>query len=175
MSRYRYLDNQARIAEFMEKHGNVVKVRNPYRVKKILFIPNGCHPDLPVFLTTNRKPDGNINYSCQCACDRWCTTGCTTAEEAIERYEKMTASESIRTKKATYQYQRILDILEDYWLTEPDEEYVKVDMYFRKKNGEEQGKTIIWTSEEYREKHRYDPGRLLSAKDILNDTEEESS
>lgn len=167
MSRYRCLDNQARIAEFMAKHRNVVKVRNPYRVKKILFIPNGCHPDLPVFLTTNKRPDGKTNYSCACACDGWCTTGCTTEEEAIDRYERMTASESIRTKKATWQYQRILEILADYWLMEPEEEYVRVDMYFRKSNGEEQEKCIEW----YKNPESAPGPELIRAKDLFDDME----
>lgn len=172
MARYKYMDNQARIAAFMEKHGNVVKVRNPYRVKKILFIPNGCHPNLPVFLTTNRKPDGSINYSCQCACDRWCTTGCTTEEEAIEKYENMTASDSYRTKKASDQWQRIVEIVEDYWFKEPEEEYVRFDMYFRKANGEEQEKRIVWTSEAYKEKHKNDPfPPLRRAKDLFEEME----
>ena len=37
--------------------------------------------------------------------------------------------------KDTWQYQRILEILEDYWLTEPDEKFVCVDLYFEHKNG----------------------------------------
>ena len=46
--------------------------------------------------------------------------------------------------KDTWQYQRILEILEDYWLTEPDEKFVCVDLYFEKANGEYQHKTIKW-------------------------------
>ena len=41
-------------------------------------------------------------------------------------------------------YRRILEILDEYWLTEPDEEYVRVEMYFRHSNGEEQTKCIAW-------------------------------
>lgn len=45
--------------------------------------------------------------------------------------------------KNTWQYKRILEILEDYWLTEKEEDYVKVNLYFEK--GEErQSKTIEW-------------------------------
>lgn len=40
--------------------------------------------------------------------------------------------------------QRILEILHDYWFDEPEEEYAEVAMYFRKSNGEEQKKLIIW-------------------------------
>lgn len=46
--------------------------------------------------------------------------------------------------KNEYEYNRILEILEDYWLTEKDEEVVKVDMYFKNKDGREQWKTIRW-------------------------------
>ena len=49
--------------------------------------------------------------------------------------------------KKTWQYKRILEILDDYWLSQPDEEYVEVKMYFRHKNGEEQTKHIIWKKE----------------------------
>lgn len=46
--------------------------------------------------------------------------------------------------KDTWQYQRILEILDDYWLSCPDEAYVEVDMYFRSGTGEEQTKNIVW-------------------------------
>lgn len=41
-------------------------------------------------------------------------------------------------------YQRILQILEDYWLTEPEEAYVCVDMEFLKGDGQYQHKHIVW-------------------------------
>jgi hypothetical protein len=44
----------------------------------------------------------------------------------------------------TYQYYRILEILHDYWLTEKDEAFVKVDMEFRHADGQEQFKCIRW-------------------------------
>ena len=47
----------------------------------------------------------------------------------------------------TWQYQRILEILDCYWLSQPDEEYVEVKMYFRHKSGEEKTKHIVWSSE----------------------------
>ena len=43
-----------------------------------------------------------------------------------------------------YEYKRILEILADYWLTEPEEEYVSVNMYFRHTDGQEQWKSIHW-------------------------------
>ena len=46
--------------------------------------------------------------------------------------------------KYCYEYKRILDILNDYWLTEPNEDVVEVDMRFLHSNGESQAKSIIW-------------------------------
>lgn len=43
----------------------------------------------------------------------------------------------------TWQYKRIKEILEDYWLTEPKEDFVQVDMDFIK-GKEFQTKRIIW-------------------------------
>ena len=50
----------------------------------------------------------------------------------------------------SWQYVRIMELLEDYWLTEPDEESIRVDMYFRHKNGQEQWKSIAWDNREGR-------------------------
>ena len=46
--------------------------------------------------------------------------------------------------KDCHEYKRVLQILSDYWGTEPDEAYVRIDMWFAHKNGEVQGKNIIW-------------------------------
>lgn len=48
-------------------------------------------------------------------------------------------------KLRSWQYQRILEILNDYWLDEPEETYVEVAMYFEKRRGKEtQTKHIRW-------------------------------
>lgn len=52
--------------------------------------------------------------------------------------------------------QRILEILHDYWIDEPEEEYAEVAMYFRKSNGEEQEKVIIWRKPSDYEEKEYD-------------------
>lgn len=44
----------------------------------------------------------------------------------------------------TQEFQRILEILDDYWLTEPDEASVVVDIQLLHKNGEYQSKHIVW-------------------------------
>lgn len=46
--------------------------------------------------------------------------------------------------KDEYKYKRILEILEDYWLTEEDEEEVTVTMHFKHADGREQEKEIWW-------------------------------
>lgn len=46
--------------------------------------------------------------------------------------------------KNTPEYKRILEILDDYWLTEPEEEEVHVTMYFKKKDGQTQEKRVCW-------------------------------
>lgn len=42
------------------------------------------------------------------------------------------------------EYLRILEILDDYWISNPDEAEVRVEMYFRHGNGETQAKRIVW-------------------------------
>lgn len=155
------------VAELQAKNGTRIRVGRHYKLKEIVFMYNGCCPDLPVFLTTNKRPDGKTNYSCQCACNGWCTTGCTTAEDAIDRYWKMNVSKSIREKKNSYEYQRLMDILEDYWLTEPEEDYVRIEAYFRKSDGSEQGKVITWGSPEHFKNTPRENHRLIRAKDVL--------
>lgn len=46
--------------------------------------------------------------------------------------------------ESSKEYQRIQEILEDYWLTEPDEAEVTVCMTFRHSDGSVQNKRIIW-------------------------------
>lgn len=59
----------------------------------------------------------------------------------------ISSERKMMTKKKwenTGHYQRILQILEDYWLTEPEEAYVAVDMEFLKSDGQYQRKHIVW-------------------------------
>lgn len=48
-----------------------------------------------------------------------------------------------------YEYTRILEILNDYWIDEPDEEYVEVLMHFKKHDGQEQRKVIRWKNPKF--------------------------
>ena len=51
---------------------------------------------------------------------------------------------ALRKEKETM-YQRIIEVLSDYWLDEPEETYVEVSMYFEKNKGEEyQTKVFRW-------------------------------
>ena len=45
------------------------------------------------------------------------------------------------------EYHRLLEILNDYWLSVPDEKKVTIEMCFEKANGEKQYKTVIWRNE----------------------------
>jgi hypothetical protein len=54
-----------------------------------------------------------------------------------------------RYYKDSYEYQRIMEILDDYWLTCPDELYVKVSMDFIKADGQNECKTIVWRNPAY--------------------------
>ncbi len=67
----------------------------------------------------------------------------------------------------TWQYRRILECLDAYWLSCPDEAYVQIGMYFRKANGEEQIKNIVWKNPDYVNKNA-DP---MSAIRKLSDVE----
>ena len=65
---------------------------NPcYRVVGIVFMKNGCCEDQPVLITENNHPNPKIkkNYSCQCGCGAWCTTGHPTPVGALKDYETM--------------------------------------------------------------------------------------
>jgi hypothetical protein len=46
--------------------------------------------------------------------------------------------------KKCSKYQRLMEILDDYWLSEPDEAYVSIDMEFLKSDGQYQQKRIVW-------------------------------
>ncbi len=53
------------------------------------------------------------------------------------------------SRKNTAQYKRIIEILEDYWINEPDELKVRVSMDFVKANGETQCKCLTWVNPDY--------------------------
>ena len=61
-----------------------------YQPIGVVRIENGCCPDKPVLITVNAGHNNKINYSCQCACDLWCTNGHSTASAALKEYEEMT-------------------------------------------------------------------------------------
>lgn len=65
---------------------NVLK---PYVVLGIVHMQNGCCKDQPVLITANHHPSLGINYSCQCGCGTWCTTGHPTPVGALRDYQTM--------------------------------------------------------------------------------------
>lgn len=44
----------------------------------------------------------------------------------------------------SYEYKRILEILDEYWISQADEAEVEITMHFLHRNGETQDKRIIW-------------------------------
>ena len=59
--------------------------------KPVAFYPirnNGCC-DKTFFILTSNETNHGTNYSCQCGCGGWCTTGCKTEAEAVREYRKM--------------------------------------------------------------------------------------
>lgn len=77
-----------------------------------------------------------------------------------------------------YEYQRILEILKDYWLTEKDEFRVRVSMDFIKADGQTQSKDIRWENPNYTSSnHEESSGSIelkpISASDLLKKTDYE--
>lgn len=67
--------------------------------------------------------------------------------EMISEYAKTPkASEESKTAdwKNSYEYKRILEILDDYWLSEPEEVSVRIEMHFEHAYGLKQDKVIEW-------------------------------
>lgn len=68
---------------------NNASVADHFLVTGIVYMKNGCCEDKPVLVTANKHPDIGINYSCQCACGAWCTTGHPTPVGALRDYQTM--------------------------------------------------------------------------------------
>lgn len=65
------------------------EVKDSLVVTGIVYMRNGCCEDKPVLVTANLMGDGRINYSCQCKCGMWCTTGHPTSVGALRDYQTM--------------------------------------------------------------------------------------
>ena len=66
---------------------NLENVNNHlFSVVGALRIENKCCNDKNVIIT---KTLGADVYSCQCECGGWCTTGCSSIEDAIRKWKKM--------------------------------------------------------------------------------------
>lgn len=70
----------------------------------------------------------------------------------------------------TYEYRRILEILDDYWLSEPYEDWVKVKMAFVKGN-EYQTKYITWRRKTSKSENIPEPVELSEALRIMTHIE----
>lgn len=64
----------------------------------------------------------------------------------------------------SYEYQRIIEIMDDYWISQPDEKRVTVCMTFVKADGQTQSKRIIWRNPNIKSKqpHKAAPIKKLS-------------
>lgn len=63
---------------------------------------NGCCKDKPYVLTVNLY-GGALNYSCQCACNMWCTNGHDNPGGAINEYEEM-CKNAAKEKKFAFKW-----------------------------------------------------------------------
>ena len=70
-------------------------VYGPYIPISAIHMRNGCCSGKPVILTVNVKPDGRLNFSCQCQCGGWCTSGQDTGEKAVHQYRRMSRGENV--------------------------------------------------------------------------------
>lgn len=61
------------------------------QIAGIIHTENNCCPGKPVIITVNNTFDGRKNYSAQCACDGWCSTGTSSIRDAIHEWDKMNA------------------------------------------------------------------------------------
>ena len=70
---------------------NPSKVSENRIVMGIVYIKNGCCEDQPVLITANYNSavPNHVNYSCQCGCGMWCTTGHPTPVGALKDYQTM--------------------------------------------------------------------------------------
>lgn len=66
----------------------------------------------------------------------------------------------------TKEYQRILEVLDAYWLEEPDEKFVCVDLYFEHMNGMTQTKSICWTNPAVKGELKFNPMTLAELSKI---------
>lgn len=93
-----------------------------------------------------------------------------TFEEAWEKYDLYKSCSCKGEWGNTYEYRRILEVLDDYWLTEPDELEVTVIMEFLHANGETQSKCIGWRNPKYLNKLKESQGKTIL--EIVNDNKE---
>lgn len=56
----------------------------------------------------------------------------------------MSKTKNLRIKSTAYK--NLLRILDDYWISQPNEEYVEINMFFKHGDGSVQRKRITWTN-----------------------------
>lgn len=77
-----------------------IDVPDYYEPQAVYLIKNnGCCDKNYFVLTKNQRGDGETNYSCQCGCGGWVTSGFTSAQGAIGSYRAMCKRYEKFTKK----------------------------------------------------------------------------
>lgn len=84
-------------------------------------------------------------------------------------------SEVKRYWQKEYEYKRILEILDDYWLTAKDEARVMCEMHFLKSNGEFQKKQITWVNPNLNKCTSKDNNFELSTMDEFEESSKENT
>lgn len=74
----------------------------------------------------------------------------------------------MQSYKNSKEFRKILDILDDYWLSEPDELRVRVTMDFIHSNGETQTKRIVWQNPDFTCEPPFNPCLLNRLSDSNN-------
>lgn len=79
-------------------------VQKPFEPIGAVYIKNGCCKNRPVLITANRTTSGRLNFSCQCACGLWCTSGARSASGALQQWERMSAGEDLYGEYGKFKY-----------------------------------------------------------------------
>lgn len=91
-----------------------------YSVVEILHTKNGCCAGAPILITENTAPDGSPNYSAQCACGGWCTSGQSSAAQAADAWQHMRGNRPargrIRSTVLSGCFKDLADVRRPAWL-----------------------------------------------------------
>lgn len=76
--------------------------------------------------------------------------------------------------KDEYVYKRLLEILDAYWLTEPNEAAVNIMLHFRHRDGQTQEKVLTWRNPNMQDGINWDISRhMRTARELCEMSEDE--